>query len=243
MSKNPEAERGSGRSIVERIDHGLSKFYNVLTIVSVLAVVIVIIICVVDVVGSKLFAHPFAPAYEMTQMLSVPLVFFAVGSVQMGRGMMRIDLIANKLPKTVQRVINIIASICGVVLCGFLTWRSWVYTYGTLFTNHIKTTGNVKLLMWPFGVLLVIGLLTLTIAYIFTTLRYILEYDVLPDLSPDQLMAAAKDAATPEAALEEIYPDAEKDTQLAANHPGMGPIVQHKAAEATEEREKGADEK
>ena len=242
MSKKKKTGPRGAKEIVASIDHGLSKFYNILTIVSVIAVSIVIIICVVDVIGSKLFAHPFAPAYEMTQMLSVPLVFFAVGSVQMGRGMMRIDLIANKLPKLMQRIINIIASICGVILCTFLAYRSWVYAYGTMYLNHIKTTGNVKLLMWPFGMLLVVGLATLAIAYVFTTLRYILSYDVLPDLSPDQLMAAEQDAATPEEALDALYPDARKDAQLAANHPGMGPIITHKADEAMAE-EKGEDDK
>lgn len=241
MSKQKKSGQRGAKEMVAAIDHGLSKFYNILTIVSVIAVCVVIIICVVDVVGSKLFSHPFAPAYEMTQMLSVPLVFFAVGSVQMGRGMMRIDLIANKLPKLMQRVINIIASICGVVLCGFLAYRSWVYAYGTMYVNHIKTTGNVKMLMWPFGMLLVIGLVTLAIAYVFTTLRHILDYEVLPDLSPDQLMAAETGAATPEEALDALYPDARQDAQLAANHPGMGPIITHKADEAMEEQ-KGGDE-
>ena len=36
---------------------------------------------------------------------------------------------------------------------------------------------------------LVFGLAMLTIAFVFTTLRAIFDYEVLPDLTPDQLMA------------------------------------------------------
>lgn len=173
---------------IERADKLITRFFDVYSGISVVAVLIVILICVVDVVGSKLFTLPFAPAYEMTQLLSIPLVFCTVGTVQMGRGMMRIDLLFNKFHKTIQRILNIISSTLGVALCIFLTVRSFVYTNNTLLANHMKTTGNVHLIMWPFGIILVVGLAMLSIAYVFTLIRNIISYEVLPDLSPDQVL-------------------------------------------------------
>jgi len=176
--------------MIERIDKRVTKLFDGLTVISVVAVLVVTVVCVVDVTGSKLFMKPFAPAYSMTQLLSVPLVFCAVGSVQMGRGMMRIDLIANKFPMIVQRALNICGAAFGIALCVFLAWRTYIYTTATLYANHVKTTGDVNLSMWPFGFLLVFGLATLAVSYVFTVLRNVLQYDVLPDLPPDEILAA-----------------------------------------------------
>ena len=242
-----ETKNTGVKAVIQKLDHMVSRLFNALTILSVIAVCVVIIICVVDVVGSKLFSHPFAPAYELTQMLSVPLVFFTVGSVQMGRGMMRIDLIAGKLPKIVRKICDVLGNLLGIVVCAFLTYRSLIYAVDTLYANHVKTTGNIKLVQWPFCIILVIGLAMLTIAYVFTTFRSILGYAVLPDLSPEELMAADKKAKTPEEALENIYPDVQQDAQLGAGHPGMGSVIRHKADEAAQngadQKEEGGDEK
>ena len=167
----------------------MTRVFDKFSLISTIALIVVMLMAVVDVVGGKLFHKPFAPAYELTQMFSIPLVFFTVGVVQMGRGMMRIDLIANHFPGWLQRAINLIAGLLGVGFCGFLTYRSWVYTFGTLLPSHIKTTGNIKVAEWPFGIMLVFGLAMLTVAFVFTTLRAIFDYEVLPDLTPDQLMA------------------------------------------------------
>jgi TRAP-type C4-dicarboxylate transport system permease small subunit len=108
----------------------------------------------------------------------------------MGRGMMRIDLIANKFPQGAQRALTVAASALGIALCVFLAWRSFVYTHDTLYANSIKTTGDVNLYMWPFGYILFAGLIMLSVAYVFTLLRAILRYRTLPDLNPDEILAA-----------------------------------------------------
>lgn len=182
-------ERSKAVQVIQRIDHRVTRIFDAFSLISTIALIAVMLMAVVDVVGSKVFHTPFAPAYELTQMFSIPLVFFTVGVVQMGRGMMRIDLLANQFPKWLQRALNLISSVLGAVFCVFLAWRAWVYAYGTLYLNHIKTTGNVKLAMWPFGMMLVFGLIMLAAAFVFSTLRAALNYEVLPDLSPDELLA------------------------------------------------------
>ena len=182
-------ERSKAVRCIEKIDHGVTRVFDKFSLISTIALIVVMLMAVIDVVGGKLFHKPFAPAYELTQMFSIPLVFFTVGVVQMGRGMMRIDLIANHFPAWLQRVLNVITGLLGTFFCAFLTWRSWIYSYGTLYLGHIKTTGNIKVAEWPFGMMLVFGLAMLTIAFVFTTLRAIFDYEVLPDLTPDQLMA------------------------------------------------------
>jgi TRAP-type C4-dicarboxylate transport system permease small subunit len=187
-----DKDKDTGKPLagVERLDRRVTILFDRISSVSVVAVVAVTVICVIDVAGSKIFSVPFAPAYAMTQLLSIPLVFFAAGSVQMGRGMMRIDLIANKFPAGVQRALTVAASVLGVALCIFLAWRALVYTQDTLYANSIKTTGDVNLYMWPFGYILFAGLIMLAAAYVFTILRTLLRYRTLPDLNPDEILAA-----------------------------------------------------
>ena len=82
-------ERSKAVRCIEKIDHGVTRVFDKFSLISTIALIVVMLMAVIDVVGGKLFHKPFAPAYELTQMFSIPLVFFTVGVVQMGRGMMR----------------------------------------------------------------------------------------------------------------------------------------------------------
>ena len=62
-------ERSKAVRCIEKIDHGVTRVFDKFSLISTIALIVVMLMAVIDVVGGKLFHKPFAPAYELTQMV------------------------------------------------------------------------------------------------------------------------------------------------------------------------------
>ena len=172
-------------NIVMSVDYGITRAMNALAVIAALCLIVVMLMAVIDVIGSKLFNRSLAMAYEVTEMLSIPIVFLAIGSVVFGRGPMRVDLLMNKLNPKMQTVLIFIGDLIGIAVSAIVASRAWSYTF-QLFKIHSRTSGAVQILKWPFALILCIGWITVGLGCLFRMLRPILKYEGPPDLSPDE---------------------------------------------------------
>jgi TRAP-type mannitol/chloroaromatic compound transport system permease small subunit len=73
-----------------------------------------------------IFNNPEPYSYELSTMLLVACVVFAVAGLQRQRRHLRVDFIAERLPHGMESVlVNIITPILALFYVGIMTWKSW----------------------------------------------------------------------------------------------------------------------
>lgn len=83
-------------------------------------------ITTLDGLGRYLFNRPIAPAYEITEMyLIVAVVFLAMGFVYKEGGHVDVTLLFDKLPKSVQYVLNRFNALLTLILFFLITIATW----------------------------------------------------------------------------------------------------------------------
>jgi len=147
------------------IDRVISNCVKYVSYLGAAALIIIAIIATVDVVATKVFAHPIRNVTEFVTYMNVPVVFFCIGFVQLDRGHTHIDLIYRRFPAPVHKVIHIIGYVIGVIVCGFAGWRGMVLMSQKLQTMSYAS-GPSSFLVWPFVLCIGIGYLVLAVSFL-----------------------------------------------------------------------------
>ena len=93
--------------------------------------------------------------YEAIGFMMVILVFFAVAHCQVQRSHVNVDLVASRLPRKAQLIIDSITNLLGVGLFGLITWRSIVQTQFMRDAGTISIALTVPL--FPFLIVVAFG--------------------------------------------------------------------------------------
>lgn len=169
-----------------RIDEVITKIASIITWISVACLVFVMVVAFVDVVTSKFLNVNVPGSYEMIEMCSVPILYCSMCYCHLTRGQMCITLIRNRLPKWGQDIIIYCGHLLGIFISLFMAWHGFRYTL-MLKSKFTATSGSMRLLQWPFCLIMVIGLILLALAYAMTIVRKIIGYNPYP--SPDEVSA------------------------------------------------------
>ena len=136
---------------VWKILNGLASVLSVLSTVIVAAMMLLV---VADVV-MRFFHMPITGAMEITQMMMVGMILGFAKSC-LGRDNLKVDFVADMLPKKVQYVLDVATSIICIGVCVLLMWRT--------FDNAIYTLQNKLVYLtlpmvpkWLFVLLLAFG--------------------------------------------------------------------------------------
>lgn len=184
-------EQGPFRNAMSKFDRGYTMVADKISCLSALCLIFIMLLAVVDIVSSKTINKSIPGAYEIIQMLSVPLVYCTMCYVQMTRGQMNIPIITDHLPPVFQKLLRILSNALGVVVSIFIAYQGYFYTM-KLYQTVARTSGAVRILTWPFCMILVIGTVLIAFSYFLCVLRDIMGYYVPEELAPDN------DAGAPE---------------------------------------------
>lgn len=159
------------KTIFHKIDSVLFKFLKYLSYISGVALVLVAVVCTADAVSTNLFNRSITNSTDFVTYLNIPVVFFAIAFVQVERGHTHIDLLIDKFPKIVQKVIMFLSYLLGGVVCSIITWRSFVLMQDKLATMAKASSSRTSFVVWPFALVVVIGFALLAIAMFWSAIR------------------------------------------------------------------------
>lgn len=124
-------------------------------------------ITTLDGLGRYLFNRPIAPAYEITEMyLIVAVVFLAMGFVYKEGGHVDVTLLFDKLPKSVQYVLNKFNALLTLILFFLITVASWRVGVRMIRVGGVMSSVNIP--TGPAYFLVVIGSIFLMVRLIET---------------------------------------------------------------------------
>ncbi|MCR4842569.1 MAG: TRAP transporter small permease [Eubacterium sp.] len=155
----------------EKADHAIMKLFWVVSIVSGVCLLGIMVVAFVNVLGEKLLHNGIPGSTEIITYLHVPVVFMAAAYVTLDNGHTKIDLLANHLPKGVQKVLTTIGNIVAIAICGFVSYNGFLRT-GELIARHTKSsTSGFGFPVWPFAALFSVGMILLAVSFAWAIVR------------------------------------------------------------------------
>jgi TRAP-type C4-dicarboxylate transport system permease small subunit len=149
-----------------------TKWWSYLAGIGLLAIVVVLVI---DVLGWKLFKHPFPSAQDFVMYMNVVAVFFAIAYIQTDRGSTAIELFQKNFPRWLKVSVRTLTWVLGMAVCFYCAYRGAYLVDGHL--DRIKrATGTWKFVVWPFSMAMVIGFILLGLSFIVTGIRDLIEF-------------------------------------------------------------------
>lgn len=142
----------------------LTRWLNQITLTLVLLNVLLII---ADVIGRYFFNRCVNGAHELVQFSFMYAGLMTWGYCEMHGQLIRVDFVANLLPKKFMAYVNVIMTVVGMVAASLLGWRLWMKAMGYL--NSGQRTIELRLPEWPFlGFASLIGLSVFVLALLIT---------------------------------------------------------------------------
>lgn len=166
-----------------RIDKAVFRFMHAVSMASMVALLAVAVICSVDSLSTKIFSTSIPSGTDWVTYLNIPVVFLAMGFLQVERGNTVVDLLSNKFPPVVQKVIRTASNVLGTAICGYLGYCQFRLT-ADKFAKHAMSSSQMSAFpVWPFALIIAIGYSLVAVSFFWCIFR---EY-----LVPDDQRAGA----------------------------------------------------
>lgn len=169
------------KNTIEVVDRFVTGVIEKISYVSGVCLVGIMLVAFFNMLGEKLktFGVPIGGvpgAKEIVQYLHIPVVFMAAAFVTLDRGHVRIDLLVNKFPKILQKVLMTLGYICGMVICTFVSQRGFVLMVKQIKRHKMSATSGFAFPLWPFALIMAVGFALLVISFAWAIVRqYALE--------------------------------------------------------------------
>ena len=114
------------RKILHFLDYIIGRVADLALVISGILILIMSVLSTYGVGRRYLLNSPEPYSYELSTMLLVACVVLAVAGLQRHKRHLRVDFIANFLPRTIQNaLIDIVTPILGLFFVAITTWKSW----------------------------------------------------------------------------------------------------------------------
>ncbi len=155
------------------------KTVTVMMVMGAALIIIDMLAVSVDVIVRYLVGVSYTGLFELTEYSLLWITFLATAWLLKSGGHIRVDLLVERVPPRPRAIINIVASIVGVILLGALTW------YGARLTVLDFQTGAylstvLSPVKWPIEIIVPIGYFLLLIDLLRKTNRYLTTLRTLP---------------------------------------------------------------
>ncbi len=148
--------------MLEKIKKVLSGVNWVFMCVCGLSIAVMVTYGFIDVCARFLFNHPLYGTYELSEILMVVVVFLSISGCEAEGRHMRVDLVFSYISQTLQGVIDSIAYVCGIVVCGLLTLYSIAPALNSWRIDE-HSEGIIPFPIYPSRIVIVVGLALLVI--------------------------------------------------------------------------------
>ncbi len=133
---------------IERLEKSsdlVSRWLNWLAIAGMVAM---LALTLLDVIGAKLFRWPVPGSFEITELLGLVIIAFALPYTQVLRGHIEVEFFEERLPERVRRIVATFISLFGVVLFAVLTWQ--MFDFALTIQLAGRTTATMYIPFFPF---------------------------------------------------------------------------------------------
>jgi TRAP-type C4-dicarboxylate transport system permease small subunit len=138
-------ERGKSMNSLEKVNLFLNK---ILMIIGSVAVLSLMSLATVNVVLRFFFNAPYRGAYEIVGFLGAIVIAFALGYTQKRKAHIVVDILTEKFPKRVNRVLDGINYFITTIFFAVVSWQ--VFVWGMKISKSGEVSETLKIMFHPF---------------------------------------------------------------------------------------------
>ena len=151
---------------LEKIDDFLNK---ILLIVGSVAVLFLISLATVNVVLRFFFNAPYRGAYELVGFMGAIVIAFALGYTQKRKDHIVVDILTEKFPKRVNRVLDGVNYFITTIFFALVSWQ--VFIWGMKISKSGEVSETLKIVFHPFIYSVSLGFAVFSITLIIDFLK------------------------------------------------------------------------
>ena len=161
-------------TVAEKIDKVVYKIMYIVSLFAALSLVVAALVCTVDSLSTKIFSYSLPNGTEWVTYLNIPIVFLAIGFIQVERGSTTVDIVSQKFPNGLKKVLEFIGYLFGFVISAFLTYCEINLTITKITTGAKSSSAAIAFPVWPFAMVIAIGYGMAAIAFLWCLFRMFL---------------------------------------------------------------------
>jgi TRAP-type C4-dicarboxylate transport system permease small subunit len=148
---------------------------RVMVYIAAFALTGMMMVTVADVVGRYFFNRPIRGAYELVGFLLVWAGSWGMGYCQIQKGHIRVDFLMQRLSQKSQAIMTVLANLLGFIAFSLLTWRVILLGHYYLSLTKGNATDTLGIPIFPFVVMLAIGIGMLALVLFFDLMHSFFE--------------------------------------------------------------------
>ena len=117
---------------------------------------VMMVLVTLDVLGRYLFANPVPGTLEISQMLMVVIVFFAYAYTEASDKNIKAELVDKYVSVRKKYLLQAFAAFIGLGIFSIICWQGSQQAWLSMSIGE-RTIGEVRIVLWPSKVILVIG--------------------------------------------------------------------------------------
>jgi len=123
----------------------------------------------------RIFQVPFRGAYEIVSFLGAIVIAFALGFTQKRKDHIVVDILTDKFPKKVNRVLDFINYLITMIFFGIISWQ--IYVWGMKIWESGEVSETLKIIYHPFIFSVSAGFAVLSFTIFIDFLKIILRQE------------------------------------------------------------------
>ena len=168
------------RSLFDKVDSVLYKALRYISYVATVFLLGIMLLAFLNVVLEKLHklgvpVNGIGDTMNWIKYMNICVVYLATAYVTLERGHSGLDLLTRHYPKVVQKLLGVLAYLCGTVVIGYISYLGYTKVLvGQIEKNaRINDTLAASFPQWPFGVVYMVGMGLLAFSCLWAAIRII----------------------------------------------------------------------
>jgi TRAP-type C4-dicarboxylate transport system permease small subunit len=120
----------------------------------------------------RIFHIPFRGTYEIVSFLGAIVISFALGYTLKRKDHIVVDIVSDKFPEGLKKVIDIIAYICIAVFFAIVAWQ--MYVWGMKLWDENEVSETLKIIYYPFVFACALGFAAISLSAFVDLLKKII---------------------------------------------------------------------
>jgi TRAP-type transport system small permease protein len=161
------------KSRFELVEAGIGGISRWASYVGMAALLAMMMLTVADVFMRYVFNHPILGALELTEYMMVPVVFLGLAWCARQGGNVKVDLVTERLGLGIQRFLDAITHLIGVIVAGVISWENFGEAVQS-WKAH-KASDMLEVPAYPFYLVLAVGCLLLCVVLLIQLIHVLIK--------------------------------------------------------------------
>lgn len=139
-------------------------------VLSGMSILVITMTIVADVILRLVANQPVRGATEFSTLMMIVIVYIGLASVQASKSNFRMEIVIDKLPKQLQRVLNLVTTLIAMFVIGIMAWYTAQEAFYSLERREMSFAA-ISFPVYPARLIIALGLFLLTAQLLVDAIR------------------------------------------------------------------------